>query len=203
MHFNLIIEVYMTIKKLILKNSLSLLGLLMTGSLVFGMDSKIAQGQAQPVASASGTHRARHLKRAEDDAQNAAQKAKEPKEIALRRVEEAIDKHNLEGVRAYIAAGGSAKATDNCGQKLLERAVLKDNINAARLLLDHGAQINGNYRGDIGDTPLHYAVYKKNLKMITFLLDNKANIEARTAYNFRTPLAEAVEQACNASSEKQ
>jgi hypothetical protein len=59
-------------------------------------------------------------------------------------------------------------------------------VEPARVLLDHGADMSAEGYDEF--TPLHLAAYYGRLKIVQFLLESKANLNARDADN-RTPLS--------------
>ncbi len=61
----------------------------------------------------------------------------------------------------------------------------KDRLEAIRLLLKAGAEVNG--RDDLGNTPLHEAISALNLKAARLLLDSGADVNARNQSG-QTPL---------------
>lgn len=73
-----------------------------------------------------------------------------------------------------------------------ERAVLQ-------WLVDQGADVNCPMR--TGATLLHAAVYKKNLALLTFLLENGANVSAKDSQTGKTALVEAQEMGLDEFSE--
>lgn len=92
-------------------------------------------------------------------------------------------KNNIKG---YVDGEGSDSITP-----LL---LVDDNIDVARVLLQHNANINLNC-GDCG-TALHMAAAFNNNRMIKFLLESKADIEALST-DEQTPLQVAAESGSN------
>lgn len=70
----------------------------------------------------------------------------------------------------------------------LHIAVANQNLELAKFLLDHGADVNA--RDAESHTPLHFAVNRRDLDMIRLLLDAKADPDAKDAAG-TTPLAMA------------
>lgn len=60
----------------------------------------------------------------------------------------------------------------------LHNEVVRNDLDAARMLLAAGANPNCSARG--GMTPLHYAAYQRNVDMVKLLLDYGANLDAMT-----------------------
>jgi len=69
-------------------------------------------------------------------------------------------------------------------------AAREGHVDAARLLLDAGADVNGVDKNDI--TPLFMAISNNRISMARFLIDRGANINAKDWYG-RTPLFAAIE----------
>jgi ankyrin repeat protein len=72
------------------------------------------------------------------------------------------------------------------GETALMLAAFKGNVEAVRLIHSRGGEIN-----TPGWAPLHYAAFQGQTPVAKYLLDNKAQIEAR-APNGITPLMAAV-----------
>lgn len=70
----------------------------------------------------------------------------------------------------------------------LHVAVANQNLELAKFLLDHGADVNA--RDGDGRTPLHFAVNRRDLDLIRLLLDAKADPDAKDSAG-ETPLAAA------------
>ncbi|WP_342263417.1 ankyrin repeat domain-containing protein [Spiroplasma endosymbiont of Clivina fossor] len=74
----------------------------------------------------------------------------------------------------WIGGCADLNIQDINGYTPLYCAILQENIEFVRLLLDRGANINIQ---DINDkTPLYYALRNRDIEFIKFLLDNGANI---------------------------
>jgi ankyrin repeat protein len=56
-------------------------------------------------------------------------------------------------------------------------AALSKHVETARLLLDHGAEINGTNNN--GMTPLHYAAESDSVLMVQLFLDRGADVIAK------------------------
>src|SRR5438309_1470031 len=65
-------------------------------------------------------------------------------------------------------------------------------VEAAKSLLDHGAEVNAKNNRQ-GDTALMWAVAKKHADVARVLIEHKANVNARTKDGF-TPLLFAAQQ---------
>jgi uncharacterized protein len=73
------------------------------------------------------------------------------------------------------------------GESALMIAAIKGNLDDAKLLLDHGAQVN-----QPGWSPLHYAASGPESSVVKLLLDKGANIDAESP-NGTTPLMMAAQ----------
>lgn len=80
---------------------------------------------------------------------------------------------------------------DEQGKTQLHRAVWNRDIEAARILINKGANLNVQDKGDKQETPLHIAVFCNDLKMAKLLVDAKADVNIENYYK-NTPLGEAV-----------
>ncbi len=59
------------------------------------------------------------------------------------------------------------------GDSLLHRVCLTNDVEAARILIDSGVQVN--LKGDMGSTPLHNAVEHSDLQIVKLLLEAGAD----------------------------
>jgi ankyrin repeat protein len=94
------------------------------------------------------------------------------------------------------SVGGNASSTKSIEDpvilgKNLNEAVKKDDLNAVKQWLKKGADINNTY---YGNSPLKLAVINGKVKMVAFLLDNKAHlntseVEYRSQFNNELMLA--------------
>lgn len=77
-------------------------------------------------------------------------------------------------LKEAIQLGADLNATTLFSATLLQQAISEENLEAVRLLLDNGADVN--YRvGDDDLTPLMYAINSGNQEMVTLLLDRGAD----------------------------
>ena len=76
------------------------------------------------------------------------------------------------------------------GKAAIHYAVIKNNLEHARMLIEAGAKLNLREMKE-GYQPLHYAVSRKNTEMIELLLNNKADPNAKTRSNV-SPIINAV-----------
>jgi len=88
-------------------------------------------------------------------------------------------------IELLIKSGADINSVDSFGNTLLHHAVEQENMKLIELLITYGCNINYTLRHD-KDTPLHYACFRKNRKIIYTLIENNANREALNIYN-RTP----------------
>jgi uncharacterized protein len=106
----------------------------------------------------------------------------------------AASHNDLPQVRALLLQGGSldrvsGDVVDSYGRSALDYAASFNNLDMAKLLVDHGAKVNGH--DPSGDTALHAAAERGNLEIIRFLLDQKAIVDAVNREGV-TPLMAAI-----------
>jgi peptidoglycan/LPS O-acetylase OafA/YrhL len=90
---------------------------------------------------------------------------------------EAIRIGDVTKLTEQISVGGAASAVDpEFGCRLLAWAAMHGDVDASRLLLEHGADING--RNADGSTALHCAVFTGHPEVVRLLLDRGADIFA-------------------------
>ncbi|RMG00784.1 MAG: ankyrin repeat domain-containing protein, partial [Planctomycetota bacterium] len=93
---------------------------------------------------------------------------------------------DLDGIRAYLDAGGSPDAKQpGSGITPLMAAAIHGRSDAAKLLIERGADVNL-ASGD-GSTPLHAAAFFCRPEVVALLLDKGAEINRRNARS-ETPL---------------
>lgn len=104
----------------------------------------------------------------------------------------AAHKGNLEITTELITRGAkiNTEAQDKSGQTPLMAAIIAGNDAVAKLLLNHGANVNPK-EPTTGCSPLHFAAYKGNLELIELLLSKGANINAKDCCG-QTPLNHAI-----------
>jgi len=85
---------------------------------------------------------------------------------------------------------------ENCVGTALHWAAKFDQVEAARTLLDSGADVNA-LAGFCGPSPLHVAASNGRVEMTKFLLERGARVDARQKYLKLTPLAVAVKHRDN------
>jgi ankyrin repeat protein len=102
-----------------------------------------------------------------------------------------------EVVRLILDQGSPIESSDGAGRTPLLTAIsafaweFSSGETMAKLLLERKAKIDGIAKN--GQTPLHAAAQEQSLAAIAFLLDRKANINARDSKEGRTPLHFAIE----------
>ena len=91
----------------------------------------------------------------------------------------AISTNKIEAVKVLIANGANV----NLGAVIspLSAAVYKNYFKIVKLLVENGALIN--LHNSIGKTPFHSAILHKNMSIITYFLENGANLISRTKHN--------------------
>ena len=97
---------------------------------------------------------------------------------------DALDREDIKSMQQCIDQGADTQTCNERGDTLLHVAVEYNKIKAAPLLLKY---IDINTTNAFGATPLHRAVFNCNFNMVEFLVNNGANIEAKTRAQ-ETPL---------------
>ena len=87
----------------------------------------------------------------------------------------AVRAGRLEDVKRLLAAGTPADARDALGSTPLLDAAWSGDIEIAKCLLDHGADVNAHHR-ESGSTPLQYAVLTGRTEMTKLLLSAHASV---------------------------
>ena len=106
---------------------------------------------------------------------------------------DAIDQGNSEAVLAHMESGADPNETfippgfPFAGASALHLAVLKDNREIARVLLDNGAEIDIRARDTFQGSPLEWAVFFGIKEMAMFLVESGADVNAKNALG-TTPL---------------
>ena len=86
----------------------------------------------------------------------------------------AVDEGNIPLVKALLAQGLSVNTLGPCTESMLIRAAQFSQVEAARILLEHGANVN--YQDNTCCTALKDAVVEGSLEMVTLLLDAGADM---------------------------
>jgi ankyrin repeat protein len=86
--------------------------------------------------------------------------------------------------RLLLTSPQAAAAKDLMGLRPLEYAAYWGQIEAAEILLEHGAEVNGGP----GWTPLHYAAAQDRPEMVALLLARGADVNATSQGDDSTPL---------------
>ena len=86
--------------------------------------------------------------------------------------------HRKLNVQEYLTQGNSLDDLDDYGFTPLIEAAIASNVEAATLLLEHGANID---KPDVtGRTPLHWAIDNQHQELSELFLQYKANPNAYT-----------------------
>jgi ankyrin repeat protein len=104
----------------------------------------------------------------------------------------AVKTGDLQTVKIRIAADHSLLDTlDEKGNSLLGTAILSNQVEAARYLLDEGSDVN--HKNKSGYTPLHFAADRNQVEIVDFLIRRGADVNAVNKYQI-TPLFSAIEK---------
>lgn len=92
----------------------------------------------------------------------------------------AADQRDLASVRDMILNGADVNAADSSGHTALHSAVVHGDLQMAKMLLEHGANVNVKESGDMnwGWYPLHLALRSENKQMIRLLVLHGADVNA-------------------------
>jgi ankyrin repeat protein len=83
-------------------------------------------------------------------------------------------------IEALLAAGASANTVVSKGQTVLMTAARTGNPAAARVLIEHGADVNAR-ESQLGETALMWAASENQAKVVTLLASRGADINARSS----------------------
>ena len=86
--------------------------------------------------------------------------------------------NNIEHLQRLLDQGADLEVHDNVKDTILAKALGYGKMILAKLLLEHGANINNN-TCHTGDTYLIHAVYINKLNIVNFLLNNGADINLK------------------------
>lgn len=84
---------------------------------------------------------------------------------------------NIALMELFLSRGARIDATNDKGEQALLLAAWKGNLKAVQWLLDHGAPLN---RDDLQWTALHYAVFAGHQEIAEYLLQQGAQVNARS-----------------------
>lgn len=104
---------------------------------------------------------------------------------------ESLRLKNLRGVRRALQRGASPNTFDGARQTLLIFCCLQGYLEAAKLLIKYGADVNMVNKAEL--SPLHIAADRGNKKLVDLLLRNAADASARCPLGY-TPLMNAIYQ---------
>ncbi|MBN2345869.1 MAG: ankyrin repeat domain-containing protein [Candidatus Aminicenantes bacterium] len=92
----------------------------------------------------------------------------------------------VEVLRALLDLGIDADSTVWGGHSLLHAAVNGRSLQAAKLLIERGADVNAREEEDgafgVGNTPLHLAIFWKDIPMIRLLCESGADLRLKNRY---------------------
>lgn len=95
---------------------------------------------------------------------------------------EAIDNQDIEGVKAALAKGADANASNPAGISALMLAASNGNLDIFNTLLDAGADVN--LESGEGETALMYAAANGHLEIAQILIEQGANVNVQDAGDF-------------------
>jgi ankyrin repeat protein len=101
-------------------------------------------------------------------------------------LQDAVKNDDLARLQELVEAGEDLNAEDIFGTAL-HLAALNNNVDAARLLIDAGTDVNLPQRGGGQQTALYIAAQRGSVEVVTILIEAGADVEARSEYGF-TPL---------------
>lgn len=116
-------------------------------------------------------------------------------------IRKAIQMADTDFVELMLSRVDPECLSGDSGSALLLYVCETDNVRAASILVDRGANLNFNSSsaekwGRIG-TPLYRAVFRRQPKMVRFLLDNGANVNARCSHPGTTTALAAYVHYCS------
>jgi len=104
-------------------------------------------------------------------------------------------KRSLSMARLLVDHGADLRARDNIGCTPLDLALLnpRPSLDVVRLFLDHGADVDSRTQGGVfdweaGATPLHRAVFHREIGIVELLISRGADVNAKNRMG-KTPLA--------------
>ena len=110
-----------------------------------------------------------------------------------------VGKGDVKAVKAYLDSGGNVNLQDEPGMTPLHHAVNGNwdggNFDTIKLLIEKGANVNA--IDDTHHTPLHMC---NNKEVAEMLIDNSANVNAKTKSSGETPLFSATHGAAQGAS---
>ena len=111
----------------------------------------------------------------------------------------AAAKGDLDGIKQQLAKGTNVNATfvqagvPGSGATPLHLAAATGQLEAAKLLLEKGAEIEAKAADEYKGTPLHWAAFVARLDAVKFLIDAGANVNAKDQKG-NTPLDAAINE---------
>ena len=100
---------------------------------------------------------------------------------------DAVKNDDLARLQELVEAGEDPNAMDKFVGTALHWAAFKNNIDAARLLIDAGADVKLPKRGGGKQTAMHFAAERGSVDVATLLVEAGADLEALTDEGNRPP----------------
>ena len=88
---------------------------------------------------------------------------------------EAVKTGRSSEIEKLLQSNVNVNARDRNNQTPLHRAAQNGNLQAVKLLVQYGADVNAS---DLIRTPLHYAIMGKHAEMVSFLVDHGVDVNA-------------------------
>ncbi len=95
---------------------------------------------------------------------------------AAKDVFQAVQDEDLKNLRFFMTDGADVDMRNEHGQTLLHKAILEGKLDAARFLLEAGADTSL-HGGQAAYTALHWAAYKQNAEMTRLILEYTDQLE--------------------------
>ena len=103
---------------------------------------------------------------------------------------EAVKGDSFSGVKTLLSLGANVNTKDEDGATPLMWAAAKGYSDVAKLLIEHGANVNVQEK-ELGFTPLIISVVRGHANVVKLLIEHGADVNAKDKYG-HTPLAIAI-----------